>query len=108
MDVDRDVPVEEQAETLERTRTSEALLIDAMRNMHNTEYFDWDAYPPLIRSDTQSAGDTTSDDVWTVLKSIKSLRHVRAVDLTGDWYLPEWRRKAGPRMITSGVRTSVV
>lgn len=71
--------------------------------MHNLEYFHWNAYPPLLSPTTGPDGTPHSDNVWAAVKTLKSLRQLRAVDLTCDWYVPHWRMDASPRMVTSGV-----
>lgn len=97
----------ERLRTIEALRLSETLLLNALRSMQNLEYFEWDANPPVLSAVNSLNDVPASEDVWTVLKTLKSLRRVRAADLTCDWYLPEWRMDASPRMVTSGVRCRV-
>src|SRR5687768_557392 len=88
-----------------RTRALEALLLNAIRLMDHLEHFDWDAYPPLIIpvSSKHDVSEGVVEDVWTMLKQKTNLRMLGAVDLTCDSYVPEWRMRASPVMITSGV-----
>lgn len=105
---DTQVLEDPQTRVIQALGRSETLLASALRSMNNLEYFEWDAEPPILPRTRTRSDDLSLDgedaDVWTALKTLKSLRHVRAVDLTCDSYVPEWRMRASPRMITSGVR----
>lgn len=89
-------------QVLEECRVSEKLLVRALRLMSNLDYFNWDAYPPVIVPSKGSDGKEYMD-LWGTVRTLKNLKSFRAVDLTCDSYVPQWRMAGSPSMITSGV-----
>lgn len=97
-----DIPEAYDEAVLAETAASERLLIEVLKHTKYLTSFDWDGYPPLILPERHD-DEIIVDDIWSALQKLQMLRHVRAVDLTVDSYVEEWRCKASPLMVTSGV-----
>jgi hypothetical protein len=62
-------------------REAEKALIAALRNMSGLQSFTWNREPPLL--DSRFDVDV-SDDIWTALRSCKSLQELNVVDTADD------------------------